>query len=207
MQFAKRSVWREILLIATLVLCAAHSAIAQDNKYYVGLSVGQSKFKDACDGLDPSNGFVGSCKDTDTAFKAYGGVNFSRNWGAEIAYLDFGKATADGTFLGVAGTARIKVNGLAIDAKSTLPLGDKFSLFAKLGVLGWHIDSSAELDGFGSTSMSASGSSLTYGAGAEFDFTKSFGVRAEWEHFDKVGNDSTGKSDVELGSVGVIYKF
>jgi OOP family OmpA-OmpF porin len=205
MQVAKRSVLREILLIAALVLCVAHSAMAQEDKYYVGLSIGQSKFKDACTGLDPSSGFVGNCKDTDTAFKVYGGAYLTKNWGGEIAYVDFGKTTADGTFLGIPATARTKVNGLILDA--TGPLGDQFSVFAKLGILGWHVDSNAALSGFGSASLSASGSSLTYGIGAQFNFTKAFGVRAEWEHFDKVGDDSTGKSDIELGSVGVVYKF
>jgi OOP family OmpA-OmpF porin len=207
MLIAMRSVLREILIVAALVFCIAHSAIAEEGKYYVGLSVGQSKFKDACTDLDPSNGFVGNCKDTDTAFKIFGGAQFTRNWGGEIAYVDFGKATADGTLLGTPATARMKVNGLAVDATGTLPLGDQFAVFAKLGLLGWHVDSSASLSGLGSGSMSASGSSLTYGIGAEWNFTKAFGVRAEWEHFDKVGDDSTGKSAIELGSIGIVYRF
>jgi len=207
MQIAMRSVLREILMVAGLVLCITHSALAEEGKYYVGLSVGQSKFKDACADLDPSNGFVGNCKDTDTAFKIFGGAHFTRNWGGEFAYVDFGKATANGTFLGTPATARTKVNGLAVDATGALPLGDQFSVFAKLGLLGWRVDSNAALSGLGNNSQSASGSSLTYGIGAQFDFTKAFGVRAEWEHFDKVGDDSTGKSAIELGTIGIVYKF
>jgi OOP family OmpA-OmpF porin len=194
-------------MVAALVLCIAHSAIAEEGKYYVGLSVGQSKFKDACTDLDPSSGFVGNCKDTDTAFKIFGGAHLTRNWGGEIAYVDFGKATADGTFLGSPTTARTKVNGLAVDATGALPLGDQFAVFAKLGILAWHLDSNVAISGFGSASQSATGSSLTYGIGAQFDFTKVFGVRAEWEHFDKVGDDSTGKSAIELGSIGIVYRF
>jgi OmpA-OmpF porin, OOP family len=197
----------EFLLVAALVLCVVQSATADEDKYYVGLSIGQSKAKDACAGLDPSSGFIGNCKDTDTAYKVYGGAHFTKNWGGEIAYVDFGKSTADGTFSGIPASARTKVNGLVLDAMGTLPLSDQFSVFGKLGVLGWHIDSNATLSGFGSSSISSSGSSLTYGIGAQFDFTKAFGVRAEWEYFDKVGDNSTGKSAIELGSIGIVYRF
>jgi OmpA-OmpF porin, OOP family len=196
----------EILLIVALVLGVQRPATALEDKY-VGVSVGQSTFKDACTGLDPSTGFVGACKDTDTAFKIYGGAHLTKNWGGEIAYVDFGKSTATGTFFGTPATAQTKVNGLILDATGTLPLSDQFSIFGKLGVLGWHIDSSATLSGFGSGSVSASGSSLTYGIGAQFAVTKALGVRAEWEHFDQVGNNSTGKSDIGLGSIGIVYRF
>jgi OOP family OmpA-OmpF porin len=45
-----------------------------------------------------------------------------------------------------------------------------------------------------------------YGAGLQYDFTRSFGMRAEYERYrinDAVGN----KGDVDLASVGVLFRF
>ena len=82
MKAKRHSAATAILSIGLLVLGIQGLASAQEDKpnnYYVGISAGQSKMKDACSGVDASNGFVGSCEDTDTAFKVYGGMQFTRN--------------------------------------------------------------------------------------------------------------------------------
>jgi OmpA-OmpF porin, OOP family len=206
MKMQRHSIAAAILWVCVLVLGFHGLASAQEDKY-VGASVGQSKAKDGCTGLDPSNGFVGSCKDTDTAFKVYGGAHFTRNWGAEIGYAYLGKTKADGIFLGTPLSAEVKVSGIYLDGTGTLPIGDKFSIFGKLGAFAWFLDSNASISGFGTGSDSANGVCLTYGIGVQFDITKSLGLRAEWEEFNKVGNNDTGKSDVSFGSVGIVYKF
>lgn len=197
------------LQAGALFACIAAPAFADDdfNRFYVGAGVGQSKFKDTCTDANPSNGFVGSCKDTDTGFKVFGGALLSKYFGGEVAYIDFGKAKFDGRLFGTPISGRVKVDGLALDLLGRLPVGEHLSAFAKVGALGWHVDSSASLSGVGSASESATGSSLTYGVGAQFDFTRSLGVRAEWEHFDKVGNSDTGKSAIDFASVGLVYRF
>lgn len=200
------SITAAVLWVCLLVLGNQGLASAQEDKY-VGASVGQSKAKDGCTALDPSNGFIGSCKDTDTAFKVYGGAHFTKNWGGEIGYADLGKTKADGIFLGTPINAEIKVSGIYLDGTGTLPLGDKFSIFGKVGVFAWFLDSNASISGSGSSSDSTNGTCLTYGIGVQFDITKSLGVRAEWEEFNKIGDDTTGKSDVSFGSVGIVYKF
>jgi len=45
-----------------------------------------------------------------------------------------------------------------------------------------------------------SGADVSSGVGASYDFTKNFGIRAEWERFKPVDN-------IDLLSVGLVYKF
>jgi OOP family OmpA-OmpF porin len=48
----------------------------------------------------------------------------------------------------------------------------------------------------------------TYGIGAGFDFTKRLGVRLDWDRYSKLGDsNTTGESDVDMISLGVVFKF
>src|SRR3954467_10471470 len=81
--------------VAVLALAAAAfalPAVAQWDKSsaYVGGSIGQSKFKDACSGNPPGV----SCDDKDTAWRIFGGYQFSPNFAAELGYHDLGEAKA-----------------------------------------------------------------------------------------------------------------
>src|SRR4051812_49737732 len=70
-------------VIATFGLAAAAFALpaaAQMNTgaLYAGLSIGQSKFSDACEGSVPA-GFTVTCDDKDTAWRIFGGYQFHPN--------------------------------------------------------------------------------------------------------------------------------
>lgn len=47
-----------------------------------------------------------------------------------------------------------------------------------------------------------------WGIGAAYRFNKQWSLRAEWERFNKLGDENkTGESDVDLLSVGVVFNF
>src|SRR2546428_13995713 len=81
-----------VLGIATSVFALPAAAQMNTSAFYAGVSVGQSKFKDACSGV----GAGVSCDDKDTAWRILGGYQFNRNLAAELGYHKFGetKATA-----------------------------------------------------------------------------------------------------------------
>jgi OOP family OmpA-OmpF porin len=46
------------------------------------------------------------------------------------------------------------------------------------------------------------------GLGGQYNLSKSVGLRVEWERYFKVGDqDTTGETDVDLISAGVVFKF
>ncbi len=200
------------LSIALIGLAAAMGtstlAKAQDveTRGYIGASIGQSKFKDACIGL-PAAGFVGSCDQKDTAWKVFGGYQFNRHIGVELGYTDLGEANAAGTIRGVPVTANAEAKAIEIVAVGTLPINDRFSVYAKAGMYRWDIDARAVVGGV-PTGIGDKGNDFTYGFGLNFHINRNVAIRAEWQRYNEVGEDTTtGRSDVNVMSAGVVFKF
>jgi opacity protein-like surface antigen len=69
--------------------------------------------------------------------------------------------------------------------------------------LRWDVD----LSGDGG-SIAETGTSITFGLGFQYNFTKRLAARAELQRYSDVGNDhTTGKSDVDVLSIGLVIKF
>ena len=201
-----RKLWVCGLFGALVAYGAAVSA--QDTKFYVGASGGLSKARSACDfrGL-PAGSTVNSCDNTDTGWKVYGGYQWTSHWGFELGYYDFGKASASATVLGVPVTAHGEATGWQLAATGTLPITPEFDVFAKLGIHNSDVDVRASAPG---VSVSASGNStdLAWGLGAKWNFTRNVSMRIEYERFNDVGDsNNTGKTDIDLLSIGVMFRF
>ena len=170
-------------------------AAAQDAGFYAGLSLGQSKADDACTGV---SGPGVSCDDKDTAWKILGGYQFNRNFAVELGYTDLGEVSAtDGV-----DTVSIESTAFELVALGMMPIADKFSVYGKIGVYRGETDASAP-----GISISESNTDLTFGIGVRYDFTRNLGVRAEWQKYTDVGGGDIGEADVDVISVGVIWRF
>jgi len=186
--------------LVALGVASAPALSQQETGWYAGLSVGQSKAKDACTGT----AFTGiTCDDSDTAFSIFGGYQVNRNLGLELGYVDLGEATASG----LGATASAKSKGFELLGVGTYPINQQFDVYGKLGFFRWDLDLSASGPG-GSISLSESGTDLTYGFGVKYSFTKNVGMRVQWQRYNDIGKEATtGTSDVDVISVGVVFKF
>ena len=196
----------------TLVALAGAAALAlpaigmaqmtgPDSSWYVGGSVGQSKFDVDCTGAS-------TCDDSDTAFRVFGGYMFNKHFGAELGYADLGKVSLSGA-IPPFGTvnANIKVKAWDLVAVGVLPIAGKFSVYGKLGMYRADSDLSASALGV-SASTSDSNTDLTYSLGAGYDFSKNLGIRGEWQRYSKVGSDNTGgDGDIDVYSLAVVWRF
>jgi OmpA-OmpF porin, OOP family len=153
---------------------------AQDQGFYAGVNVGQSKAKDECAG-------VANCDDSSSALSIFGGYQFNKHLGAEVAYTDLGKATA--------GAASVEATGLEFSAVGTLPLSQSFSLYGKLGFFMWD----AKLKG--PVTASSDGTDLTYAIGVRWSFTKNVALQAQWQRYD------VSDGDIDVLGVGLLFKF
>jgi len=182
--------------VASAMMIAA-PAVAQDQGFYAGLTLGQSKQKDACDGL---GGGV-SCDDNDTAWRILGGYQFNKHLAVELGYTDVGEVSAS------AGTARASIEAKIWElvAVGSWPFTPNFSAYGKLGMYRGDTDFTTNIPGF--SNESESNSDLTYGLGVRWDFTKNLGVRAEYQIYKDVGGGNIGEGDVDVISIGVIWKF
>ena len=199
---------RAAIIAATLGLAASAPALAQQQApWYVGLSIGQAQWKDAC------NGSPISCDDKDTAWRLFGGYMVNRNFGVELGYADLGKATANGTLSGVSVDASLEATAWDLSAIGALPFGNNFSVFGRLGV--YRANTKAHATGtLGGLSATASGednnNDLTFGVGLTYEFTRNLGLRGEWQRYKDVGGDNTTgteKTDIDVLSIGLHYRF
>lgn len=131
---------------------------------------------------------IKEANDDDMSYKILGGYQINKHFAAEVAYSNFGKVSQGGT--------DFKSTAWEAVGVGILPLGDgRFGVFGKAGFF-W-----GEAKGGGTTDDSVE---FTYGVGVSFDFTPQLSVRGEWQKYTDVGN---GASDVDVLSVGVVYRF
>jgi opacity protein-like surface antigen len=166
-----------ITAVAGALLAAAPAMAADDGGFYVGAGVGSF-------GVD-----VGAFGGDDIGYKAFAGWMFNPYIGAEVEYLDGGTAEDRG--------AEIDMTGFNASLRGAFPIGDQFSVFAKVGMIFWDADVSI-FEGTGNDS----GEDVSWGVGAGLDFTDNFGMTIEYQGFEIEDTDT-----VDLISASVVWKF
>ena len=71
-------------IVLVLALAASAPAAAQDSGVYLGASLGTGTSKNTCRGI------TGTCNETDTAYKLFGGYQVNRNFAWELGYGTLG---------------------------------------------------------------------------------------------------------------------
>lgn len=167
---------KKIAIAAALsVAFVAAPAFAADPYAYIGINAGQNDMD------------VTGVKNS-TAMGVFGGYSFNEYIAAELAYVDFGKADTD--FSGVT----IKGNAASLAAVGSYPLGNNFSLFAKLGYASTKVENGA----------SETKDDITYGIGAQYNAMRNVGFRLGYDNY-RVGKDTT--KDSALISISALYMF
>lgn len=213
MKFTKTS---GLMSLLAITISGAALAQSEDSGWYVGVNAGQSRArlddgKIAEDLL--AGGFTATAISNDShhfGFKAFGGYEFNRYFALEGGYFDLGEfgfltnTVPAGTLSGTT-----KIMGVNLDGVGSLPLTEKFSAFARVGVI--YAQAKDSFAGTGLVAVtnpdpSTRAANYKLGAGLQYDFTRAFGMRLEAERYrinDAVGN----KGDIDLFSAGVLYRF
>jgi OmpA-OmpF porin, OOP family len=205
-----------ILILAALAARLSPPAAADDGGWYLGLNAGQSRAK-----LDDSriaddlsiDGFATTSIDNEDrkfAFKSFGGYEFNRYFAIESGFFDLGRFGFRADTLPAGSLhGESKILGANFDGVGSLPIGDRFSLFARAGAI--YAKSKDSFIGTGAVMVLDSSPHRWYhdykfGFGAQYDFTRFLGLRLEAERYrvdDAVGN----RADINMYSAGLILKF
>ena len=155
---------------------------------YVGLSFGRTKFDAKC-----APGF--GCDSNNNGFKLTAGAISEEVFGAEISYIDLGKATAAG------GTQ--KASGLNFSGLATLPFTDTLAGHLKLGLTLGRTNTSSALTSVDTGSKSSL--NYSYGLGVTFAINRQWSLVAEYERYRfKFTN---GSQTLGFTSIGARYRF
>lgn len=165
-------------------------------------------------GLDLTD-VTSTTDDSDTGYGIGGGYQFNDHFAIEVAYVDLGttayrfSATAsDGvndidTDVELASSA----DGPVLSALGILPIGERFSVFGRVGFSLMNATGTARIVLGGAAdrlSQSSQKSDPMFGVGAEYSIGKHFAIRLSWDRYMDVGTeDVTGDIDADLISLGL----
>ena len=208
---------RLIPCLAVMGCLVVPSAFAQDSGYaYGGLSVGQSRAR--IDQQRITAGLLGAglattkfdSDNNGSAYKLFGGYQFHPNFALEAGFFDLGSfgfaatTVPTGTLNG-----RMRVQGLNLDLVGILPLSERWSATARVGM-----QNARTRDRFRSTGVvalqnptpSERDTNYKLGIGLQFAVNPSMLVRLDAERYrinDAVGN----RGDVNMVSLSLVFPF
>ena len=141
----------------------------------------------------------------DTTTRVRLGYKYSRFFSVESEYIDFG-ANGGSAFANPASlSSAFRSTGFAVDTIATLPVWRQFSFYGRLGAY------SGSRNIYFSNPVSLLGDSprarVRYGLGMRYDFTKAFGIRAEFERYAPPGSVLAGETEADVFSVGLSWRF
>ncbi|WP_372521437.1 outer membrane beta-barrel protein [Sulfuricaulis sp.] len=205
-------------VVPALLLGLAASVPVQAGDLYAGVGFGNAKMTEnnicGVAGSLLSGGYSCSSSDnTNNAFKLVGGYQLMDVLGFELSYLNFGgtSANAKSTSTSVTAATTFDVDGFAFAGVGTLPITKDFGLIGRVGMFRWKVQSEASIPGGRSTLARDTKPGFAFnniGVGFKYGISKTMDMRVEWERFKDVGNTLiTGSSDINLITLGLLYKF
>ena len=205
------------ITLAALAALGSAPALAQSDSYaYGGVALGQSRGQ-----IDEARinvrlippGVAVSGQQTDergTAWKAFGGYQFSRYVGIEAGYFDLGSLDFTSTTTPAGKLqSRTKVQGLNLDLIGYLPLTDQLSAMGRVGAQyartrGDYTGSGA-VGSFSNTPSERRGD-IKSGLGLQYAFNPSFLMRGEVERY-RIGDAMGGRDHANVYSVSLVFPF
>jgi OOP family OmpA-OmpF porin len=184
-----------LAILGLLTALVAGPALAQDRGLYLGGSLGHAQYKDTCKRANVP------CDERDDAWRFFAGYQFSRHWSAELGYADLGAVRGSGAI----GSFSLEVKGWDLSALGSIPIAGGMSAFGRLGA--YRVRTTIDQQGgFGTVHDAGTNTGITYGAGIGFNLWR-FGLRAEWQRYENAGNSTIGEDDVDVFSVGALFRF
>lgn len=211
-----------LMLAGSLPMAIAFSGQAADysdykeNGWSAGMNIGKSSASVDSATIRASlenNGFgVNSiaADNSNIGYKVFIGYQAMPYIKLEGGYFDLGDFSFFADTLPVTNfTGSTQLKGWNLDLVGTLPLTERFSAFARIGVTRNDTETRATSNGLVNTAHYNQNDDDTqhkFGVGLQYDVSTAFTVRLEAERYrmdDLVGNDG----DIDLYSLGLMYRF
>lgn len=214
-----RSTVPGVFVLLVSILGGTTSSIAQE-RFYGGIGLGAAKAPIHKDSLGISGATVSalSRRESGIGTKIFAGYQMNPVFAVEAGYVDLGQtsATRSMTLPSVGSIAKeSRNNGWFVDLVGKVPIGaSEFSVIGKVGRIA--SETSRNLTASGSVTPVAGvalaskdgESNWKYGAGMQYEISKTVAARGEVELYRKLGSEgSTDESDVGLFSVNLLIKF
>jgi OOP family OmpA-OmpF porin len=155
---------------------------------YVGAGGGQAQWRPGCPGTQPT------CDDTNPSVHVFAGYQVNRRLAGEVAFTNYGKATGP--------SVEVKGRGWEASLVAGWPLVGPVSVLGRLGAYRGVLKGGGQFAG-----KTESNYGVTYGVGAQMDFTPNVGARLEWQAFPGAGGSTITDNDIKIVSVSALWRF
>lgn len=177
------------ILIATALAVLMPMTTFADNGFFINASAGSAELSEDFDGFDV---------DADsTAYRITAGWRFSDYLAVEGGYHNFGNFDQTFNIEGTPTEVSLKADGFTFGGVGSLPLGDRFALFARAGVFFW--DGDADINSV--TQASPEDTNLYLGAGVRLALSERLSLTADGSNYDLDDTSST------VLSIGIDLRF
>ncbi|WP_194792978.1 outer membrane beta-barrel protein [Caenimonas koreensis] len=206
----------KLSLVTLAMLACAPAFAAEPDGWYAGGNYGKTRghFDNATTltpFIGPGFGISGATSDdSDMGWKLYGGYRLNRNFAIEGGYFDLGNfnytynTVPAGTFSG-----ELRPRGLNLDLVGIIPMGERFSVFGRVGAAYMDAKTSYSRSGAVPPITGADGDKhvrAKFGIGAQYAFTDRLSMRAEIERY-RVSDPVRRSSHIDMASLGLVYYF
>lgn len=177
-------------IFAAVTIAALIPSIAiADKGLFVAASVGSAELSESFDGFDV---------DTDsTAYRFTVGWRFNDYLAIDGGYHNFGRFDQTFDDAGTPIDVSLKADGFTLGAIGSLPISDRFSLFARAGAFFW--DGDAKINNV--SAATPEDTNFYFGAGVRLALTEKLSATVDGSRYDLDGTDST------VLSVGLDFRF
>jgi OOP family OmpA-OmpF porin len=177
------------ILAALLMATLTPSLAFADKGLFVAGSVGSAELSESFDEFDV---------DADsTAYRLTVGWRFNDYLAIDGGYQNFGRFEQTFDDEGTPVNISLKADGFTLGAIGSLPINDRFSLFARAGGFFW--DGDANINDV--TSASPEEVNIYFGAGLRMALTEKLSATLDGSRYDLDGTDST------VFSLGLDFRF
>jgi OOP family OmpA-OmpF porin len=203
------------LLVSVSALAQPAAQAPAATGWYTGFGLGQSRlgFKTGDFNIGPAGTGI-SFDESDTAFKFFAGYRVLPWLAIEGGYDNLGRNTVSFSNAGGAAQLEYKVDALKLTGVGSFAFGNTgFSAFGKLGFGYTRVreDSSnfPAVMARGDVSESEWKITPVIGAGVQYRLPRGLALRAEYEHYNEVGDSPvpTGRARAGLWSLSLMYLF
>ena len=189
------------MALVGLALAAVSTAAAAE--VYDGGSVGRAGRKESCKVFTQVGAPGDLCNSSGTAWRLELGWQLNRIFGIEAGHANFNDLS-DQKGLG----ATYKRDAWDVVGIARVPVGETFYPYGKVG--GYRAESKLDWGGSATSAalhVSDKNNGFTFGIGLQWDVIAHVGLRAEWQRYRRVGGSNTTTSDVDVGTLGLLWRF
>jgi OOP family OmpA-OmpF porin len=148
--------------------------------------------------------------DKDNGTKLGAGYMFTRWFGVEAGWVDFGKAKPGVAAVGLSAErdGEVRANGPFFAGVLALPVSERLSAFGKLGIVDARVNAQPDAGIIAGFLDAAADRRPMVGIGGAWQLNRNWAIQTEYEKYSRTGDGARPRDvKVDMVSIGMLFRF